>query len=254
MRLVLKRSVNDNRQESGPCEIRLAGYAIIGCGFKQFIFVWRFCFLFSVFDFVCLFVQVDKKKAIKEARAKAPAADQFAQSKMKAEIVNPYKQNWILVISIVIGAADLRELRTVKYARRLVWWQSVYCKTVFSGTFTCEEMKKDLILTRRVAESCFSRFKKQQERNLFTAYHSVRLDRSTLRCNRCRGTAVYLTWYTAPCIHGFCFVHKFIYVLLWSNILGRCGRIKFLVTGGAIRAESVHSVPWLTTAVLAQAE
>jgi len=46
---------------------------------------------------------VDKKKAQKEARAKAPAPDQFAQSKMKAEIVNPYKQNWILVISIVIG-------------------------------------------------------------------------------------------------------------------------------------------------------
>lgn len=47
--------------------------------------------------------QVDAKAARKEARAKAPAADQFAQSKMKAEIVNPYKQNWILVISIVIG-------------------------------------------------------------------------------------------------------------------------------------------------------
>lgn len=48
---------------------------------------------------------MDKKKAIKEAKAKAPAPDQFAQDKMKAEIVNPYKQNWILVISIAIGAA-----------------------------------------------------------------------------------------------------------------------------------------------------
>lgn len=51
--------------------------------------------------------QVDKKKAQKEARAKAPAPDQFAQSKMKAEIVNPYKQNWILVISIAIGARSV---------------------------------------------------------------------------------------------------------------------------------------------------
>ncbi|CAM9685124.1 unnamed protein product [Ectocarpus fasciculatus] len=48
--------------------------------------------------------EVDRKKAIKEAKAKAPAPDQFAQSKMKAEIVNPYKQNWILVISIAIVA------------------------------------------------------------------------------------------------------------------------------------------------------
>lgn len=49
--------------------------------------------------------QVDRKKAIREARAKAPAADQFAQSKMKAEIVNPYKQNWILAISLAIGVS-----------------------------------------------------------------------------------------------------------------------------------------------------
>ncbi|CAM9945626.1 unnamed protein product, partial [Ectocarpus sp. 13 AM-2016] len=42
--------------------------------------------------------EVDRKKAIREAKAKAPAPDQFAQSKMKAEIVNPYKQNWILAI------------------------------------------------------------------------------------------------------------------------------------------------------------
>lgn len=55
-------------------------------------------------DYWIDYSEVDKKKAQKEARAKAPAPDQFAQSKMKAEIVNPYKQNWILVISIVIVA------------------------------------------------------------------------------------------------------------------------------------------------------
>ncbi|CAM9416891.1 unnamed protein product [Ascophyllum nodosum] len=48
--------------------------------------------------------ELDAKRARKQARAKAPAPDQFAQSKMKAEIVNPYKQNWILVISIAITA------------------------------------------------------------------------------------------------------------------------------------------------------
>ncbi|CAM9927695.1 unnamed protein product [Ectocarpus sp. 12 AP-2014] len=48
--------------------------------------------------------EVDRKKAIREAKAKAPAPDQFAQSKMKAEIVNPYKQNWILAISLAIVA------------------------------------------------------------------------------------------------------------------------------------------------------
>ncbi|CAM9155661.1 unnamed protein product [Ectocarpus sp. 6 AP-2014] len=48
--------------------------------------------------------EVDRKKAIQEAKAKAPAPDQFAQSKMKAEIVNPYKQNWILAISLAIVA------------------------------------------------------------------------------------------------------------------------------------------------------
>lgn len=46
---------------------------------------------------------MDKAAARKEARAKAPAPNQFAQEKMKAEIVNPYKQNWILIICIVIG-------------------------------------------------------------------------------------------------------------------------------------------------------
>eukprot|EP00903_Cladosiphon_okamuranus_P013923 g12950.t2 len=55
-------------------------------------------------DYWIDYSEVDKKKAQKEARAKAPAPDQFAQSKMKAEIVNPYKQNWILVISIAIVA------------------------------------------------------------------------------------------------------------------------------------------------------
>eukprot|EP00752_Nemacystus_decipiens_P009897 g8830.t1 len=55
-------------------------------------------------DYWIDYSEVDKRKAQKEARAKAPAPDQFAQSKMKAEIVNPYKQNWILVISIAIVA------------------------------------------------------------------------------------------------------------------------------------------------------
>ncbi|CAN0014996.1 unnamed protein product, partial [Sphacelaria rigidula] len=48
--------------------------------------------------------EVDAKAARKEAKKKAPAPDQFSQSKMRAEIVNPYKQNWILAISIGIVA------------------------------------------------------------------------------------------------------------------------------------------------------
>lgn len=47
--------------------------------------------------------QLDKQAARKKARARAPSPDQFAQSKMRAEIVSPYKQNWILAISIAIG-------------------------------------------------------------------------------------------------------------------------------------------------------
>lgn len=47
--------------------------------------------------------QLDKQAARKKAKARAPSPDQFAQSKMRAEIVSPYKQNWILAISIAIG-------------------------------------------------------------------------------------------------------------------------------------------------------
>lgn len=56
----------------------------------------------SRFELVAL-PQLDAERARKEARARSPPPDQFAQSKMKAEIANPYKQNWILVISIAIG-------------------------------------------------------------------------------------------------------------------------------------------------------
>lgn len=100
IKLVLTTCSNDSRQEPftpapDPTLQNTGGRLKYLCGGA---------FLFSVFS---VFVQVDKKKAIKEAKAKAPKADQFAQSKMKAEIINPYKQNWILVISIAIGAAKL---------------------------------------------------------------------------------------------------------------------------------------------------